>query len=42
MTESDDKEPGKISTARLVSWAIADAVGLYLVLSGSVGIVEKG
>lgn len=38
----DDKKKGGISTGRLAIWLIVAGVGLYLVISGVVGIVTKG
>ena len=37
----DDKKPN-ISFARIAIWVIVGGIGLYLVLSGVVGIITKG
>ena len=37
----DDKKKGEISTRRIVIWVIVAGVGLYLVISGVVGILAK-
>ena len=36
------KEPPKISTNRIILWIVVAGVGLYLVITGIVGIVAKG
>ncbi|MEQ1737411.1 MAG: hypothetical protein ABL886_13530 [Rhodoglobus sp.] len=38
----DDKKKGEISFARIAIWVIVGGVGLYLVLSGVIGILVKG
>ncbi|MGX5682240.1 hypothetical protein [Schumannella luteola] len=38
----DDKKKGEISFARIAIWVIVAGVGLYLVVSGVVGILTKG
>ncbi len=38
----DDKKKGEISFARIAIWVIVGGVGLYLVISGVVGIIVKG
>ncbi|NYF09560.1 hypothetical protein HDC94_000716 [Leifsonia sp. AK011] len=38
----DDKKKGEISTGRIVIWLVVAGVGLYLVISGVVGIIAKG
>ena len=37
-----DKKKGEVSFGRLAIWIIVGGVGLYLVLSGVVGIIAKG
>lgn len=34
--------PPKISTNRVIIWIVVAGVGLYLVITGIVGIVAKG
>ena len=38
----ENKKKGEISFARIAIWVIVGGVGLYLVLSGVVGIIVKG
>ena len=38
----DKKKKGEISTRRIVIWLVVSGVGLYLVISGVVGIIAKG
>jgi hypothetical protein len=38
----DKKKKGEISTGRIVIWLVVAGVGLYLVISGVVGIIAKG
>ncbi|MDH6179835.1 hypothetical protein M2152_000017 [Microbacteriaceae bacterium SG_E_30_P1] len=38
----DDKKKGGISNGRLLIWIVVAGVGLYLVISGVVGIIAKG
>jgi len=38
----DAKKKGEISFRRIVIWVIVSGVGLYLVISGVVGIIAKG
>jgi hypothetical protein len=38
----DDKKKPQISMGRIAIWVIAAGVGLYLVISGLVGVVTKG
>ena len=39
---SDDKKKPEISFARIAIWVIVGGVGLYLLISGVVGIIVKG
>jgi hypothetical protein len=39
MSDGDDK---KISPARIAIWVIVGGIGLYLVISGAIGIIVKG
>ena len=36
------KKPGEISVARIAIWVIVGGIGLYLIISGVVGIIVKG
>ena len=38
----ENRKKGEISFARIANWAIVGGVGLYLVISGVVGIIVKG
>ena len=38
----DDKKKGSISFSRIAIWVIVGGVGLYLVITGVVGILVKG
>ena len=38
----DDKKKPQISMGRIAIWVIVAGVGLYLVISGLVGVVTKG
>jgi hypothetical protein len=38
----DDKKKPKISFARIAIWVFVGGVGLYLVISGIVGVIVKG
>ena len=38
----ENKKKGEISFARIAIWVIVGGVGLYLVISGVVGIIVKG
>jgi hypothetical protein len=38
----ENKKKGEISFARIVIWVVVGGVGLYLVISGVVGIIVKG
>ena len=38
----DDKKKGEISFARIAVWVIVGGVGVYLVLSGFIGMAVKG
>ena len=38
----DEKKKGEISMGRIAIWVIVGGVGLYLVISGVVGIIVKG
>jgi len=38
----DEKKKGEVSFGRLAIWIIVGGVGLYLVVSGVVGIIAKG
>ena len=38
----DDKKKPEISFARIAIWVIVGGIGLYLVLSGVIGIIIKG
>jgi hypothetical protein len=38
----DDPKKPKLTTTRIVIWIAVAAVGLYLVISGIVGILAKG
>lgn len=43
MTEpSDDKKKPTISFGRIAIWVIVGGIGLYLVISGLVGVIVKG
>ena len=41
LPQDDKKKPG-ISMARIAIWVLVGGVGLYLVISGVVGIIVKG
>jgi hypothetical protein len=41
MSDSDDNRK-KIATGRIVVWIIVGGIGLYLVVSGLIGIITKG
>ena len=38
----ENKKKGEISFARIAIWVIVGGVGLYLVITGVVGIIVKG
>ena len=38
----EDKKKPEISFARIAIWVIVGGIGLYLVISGLVGVVTKG
>ena len=38
----ENSKTGEISFARIAIWVIVGGVGLYLVISGVVGIIVKG
>jgi len=38
----DDKKKPKFSMGRIAIWVIVGGVGLYLVITGVVGIIVKG
>lgn len=38
----DDKNKNKITPARITIWVVVAGVGLYLVISGVVGILSGG
>jgi len=38
----EEKKKGPISFARIAIWVIVGGVGLYLVISGLVGVIVKG
>ena len=38
----DDKKKQPITMARIAIWVIVGGVGLYLVISGLVGVIVKG
>lgn len=38
----DDKKKGEISFGRIAVWVIVGGVGLYLVITGLVGVITKG
>jgi hypothetical protein len=38
----DENKKGAISFNRIAIWVIVGAVGLYLVISGVVGVIAKG
>jgi hypothetical protein len=38
----EDKDKPEISFARIAVWVIVGGIGLYLVISGVVGIIVKG
>ncbi|MCU1407195.1 MAG: hypothetical protein JWQ43_3498 [Glaciihabitans sp.] len=42
LPQDDDKKKNTISMRRIAIWVIVGGVGLYLVLSGVIGIVAKG
>jgi hypothetical protein len=41
MSDPDDR-PKKVSTGRMIVWIVVGAIGLYLVVSGVLGIIAKG
>ena len=41
-SELDPQDPKKPSTNRIMVWIVVTGVGLYLVISGIVGIIAKG
>lgn len=38
----DPKKPGQVTPARIAIWLAVGAIGLYLVITGLVGIIVKG
>jgi len=38
----DDPKKPKLTPARIGIWVVVAAIGLYLVISGIVGIIAKG
>jgi hypothetical protein len=42
MSEGDDKKKPEISFARIAIWVIVGGIGLYLVISGAIGVFVKG
>ena len=38
----EEKKKPAISTARIAIWVIVGGIGLYLVITGLVGVVTKG
>jgi hypothetical protein len=41
MSDPDDNRK-KVSTGRMIIWIVVGAIGLYLVVSGLIGIITKG
>jgi hypothetical protein len=41
MSDPDDSSK-KVSTGRMIIWIVVGAIGLYLVVSGVLGIIAKG
>jgi hypothetical protein len=41
MSDPDDNRK-KVSTGRMIIWIVVGAIGLYLVVSGVLGIIAKG
>lgn len=38
----DAKKKGEVSFARIAIWVIVGAIGVYLLISGVIGIIAKG
>ncbi|HUG51069.1 MAG TPA: hypothetical protein VLZ78_08740 [Terrimesophilobacter sp.] len=41
MSDPDDNRK-KIATGRIVIWIVVGGIGLYLIVSGLIGIITKG
>jgi hypothetical protein len=38
----EDKDPRKVSTNRLVLWIVVSGIGVYLIISGLIGVFTRG
>jgi hypothetical protein len=39
---SDDKDPRKVTTNRIVLWVLVSAFAIYLIVSGLIGVFTHG